>query len=67
MDISARQNQLRAHRARWSRLEWATRTAAKLCGTRFEVTGGVLHFMEDLRILHFIRLPSVSREITQDE
>ena len=67
IDISARQTQLRDHRSRWNRLEWATRTTAKFSGTDFEVTGGVLHFMEDNRILRFVRLPSVSREIAQHE
>jgi len=67
IDLSARQNQLQAHRSRWSRLEWATRTTAKVSGKGFRVTGGVLHFMEDDPILHFVRLPSVSREIAQEE
>ena len=67
IDISARQNQLRDHRSRWNRLEWATRTTVKLSGTEFNVTGGVLHSIEDNRILRFVRLPSVSREIAQHE
>ena len=38
-----------------------------LRATESRVTGGVLHGLEDDRILHFVRLPSVSRNITQDE
>ena len=67
IDISARQKQLRAHRSRWNRPERATRTTTKLPGTKPGVTGGVLHSMKDDRVLHFVRLPSVTKEVTQDE
>jgi len=67
IDISARQSQLRAHHSNWSRLGWAARTAVKFPGTVFGVTDDVFYAMSDNRILHFIRLPSISKGITQDE
>ena len=67
IDISARQSQLRAHHSNWSRLGWAARSTAKVPGTLFGVTGGVFHSVADNRILHFIRLPSMSRGVTQHE
>ena len=36
-------------------------------GTGFGVTGGVFHSKADSRFLHFIRLPSISRGVTQEE
>jgi len=67
IDISARQSQLRAYRSRWSRLEWAEQTTIKLPGTDPGVMGGVFYTMVDNRSLHFIRLPSISRGVTQNE
>ena len=67
INISARQSQLRAHRSRWSRLEWAARTTVKFPGTPSGVTGGVFHTISNYRTLHFVRLPSISRGVTQNE
>jgi hypothetical protein len=67
IDISARQSQLRAYRSRWSRLEWAERTTMELPGTDVGVMGGVFHAMVNNRSLHFVRLPSISRGVTQAE
>lgn len=39
----------------------------KFPGTAPGVTGGVFHAMTGNRILHFIRLPSISRGVTQYE
>ena len=67
MDISARQSQLRAHRSRWMSFNWAARASVTFPGDGFGVTGGVFHSMADNCLLHFIRLPSISRGVTQEE
>ena len=69
--IAARRDQLQTYWSRWSRLEPAEKTVVKLSGTlgANEFVGGVFSTVvgEQRKCLHFIRLPSVSREITQEE
>lgn len=69
--VAARRDQLQTHWSRWSRLDPAERTVVKLSGTlgANEFVGGVFSTVvgEQRTSLHFIRLPSVSRGITQEE
>ena len=69
--VAARLDQLHAYWSRWSRLEPAERTVVKLSGTLGSnyFTGGVFSTVvgEQRTKLHFIRLPSISRGITQEE
>lgn len=69
--VATRQDQLHTYWSRWSRLEPAERTFVKLSGTlgANEFVGGVFSTVvgEERTSLHFIRLPSVSRGITQEE
>jgi len=69
--VAARRDQLRTHLSRWSRLEPAEITVVKLPGPLgdHKILGGVFSMVvgEQLTRLHFIRLPSASRGITQEE
>ena len=69
--IAARRGQLHNYWSPWNRLEPAERTAVNLCGTMGtnEFVGGVFSTAvgEKRTSLHFIRLPSISRGITQEE
>lgn len=69
--IAARRDQLRTHWSRWNRLEPAEKTVVKLSGVlgANEFVGGVFSTVvgEQRTSLHFIRLPSVSRGIKQEE
>lgn len=69
--VAARRDQLQTYWSRWSRLEPAERTVVKLSGVlgANEFVGGVFSTVvgEQRTSLHFIRLPSVSRGITQEE
>jgi len=69
--VSARRDQLETYWSRWSRLEPAERTVVKLSGNlgANEFVGGVFSTVvgEQRTSLYFLRLPSVSRGITQEE
>lgn len=69
--VTTRRDQLDTYWSRWSRLEPAERTVVKLCGTlgANEFVGGVFSTVvgEQRTSLHFIRLPSISRGIMQEE
>jgi len=69
--VTARRDQLRTYWSRWSRLEPAETTVVKLSGAlgANEIVGGVFSTVvgEERTKLHFIRLPSVSRGIAQEE
>ena len=69
--VATRRDQLHAYWSRWSRLEPAERTVVKLSGAlgANEFVGGVFSTVvgEQRTSLHFIRLPSVSRGIMQEE
>jgi hypothetical protein len=69
--IAMRRDQLRTYWSRWDRLEPAEKTVVKLSGVlgANEFVGGVFStVVGDKRTsLHFIRLPSVSRGIKQEE
>jgi len=69
--VAARRDQLQTYWSRWSRLEPAETTVVKLSGAlgANEFVGGVFSTVvgEQRNMLHFIRLPSVSRGITQEE
>ena len=69
--VTARRDQLRAYWSRWSRLEPAETTVVKLSGPLgdYELLGGVFSTVvgEQRTRLRFIRLPSVSRGIAQEE
>ena len=71
VSIADRMAQLQTHWSRWSCLESAERTDVTLSGTlgAYEFMGGVFSTVtgEERRSMHFIRLPSASRGITQKE
>lgn len=69
--VTTRRDQLIAHCSRWSRLEPAETTVVKLFEPLgdYKLLGGVFSIVvgEQRTRLRFIRLPSVSRGITQEE
>ena len=71
ISVAARQDQLQSYWSRWTRLEPAERATVNLCGTlgANEFVGGVFSTVvgEQRTSLHFIRLPSISRGIAQEE
>ena len=69
--VTARRNQLDAYWSRWSRLQPAETTIVKLSGPLgdYKLLGGVFSTVvgEQRTRLRFIRLPSISRGIMQEE
>ena len=69
--VTTRLDQLRTYWSRWGRLEPAETTVVKLSGPlgKYELLGGVFSIVvgEQRTRLRFIRLPSVSRGIMQEE
>jgi len=69
--VAARLDQLRTYWSRWSRLEPAETTVVELSGPlgKHQLLGGVFSIVvgEQRTRLRFIRLPSVSRGIAQEE
>ena len=69
--IADRMDQLRTHWSRWSLLEPAETTVVNVSGTPGlrNLVGGVFSVVtgEQRKSLHFIRLPSSSRGIIQEE
>ena len=69
--IDVRSKQLESHGSRWSCLEPAEEMPVDLFGAlgAYELMGGVFSTVtgEERKSLRFIRLPSVSRGITQKE